>query len=139
MIKRRQEFAHPASNKKAFLVRGLDNGDPEALFVEVAGSVVARFDRLARKSASKSAAYTTDGEGIIFADPTGGAFTITISSADIAVPGREITIQNVANLTTVITIATEGAELINGAATVTINTAYGAKTLRSNGSNLFAV
>lgn len=64
-----------------------------------------------------------------------------ISSEDIAVSGRMFIVKDAAGsaATFPITISTEGAETIDGAATISINSNYGSVTLYSNGSNLFVV
>lgn len=65
--------------------------------------------------------------------------TVSIASAAIAMIDYEIEISDESGGAAVnnITVATEGAELINGAATYVITTNYGYVNLRSNGSNLF--
>lgn len=62
-----------------------------------------------------------------------------ISSADIAQAGRIIIVKDESGDagTYNITISTEGAETIEGQASITIHNDYGARTLYSNGSNLF--
>ena len=65
--------------------------------------------------------------------------TYQISSEDIAQVGRKFKIKDEVGgaRTNNIVITTEGAETIDGAASVTITSNYGAITLYSNGSNLF--
>lgn len=72
--------------------------------------------------APKTAAYSAKPEDcVIFCDPTGGAFTVTLPTRAFSEPGKFYIIANVSTSTTAITIATEGSELINGVASVTVN------------------
>jgi hypothetical protein len=63
------------------------------------------------------------------------------SSEDITCLGRRWTIKDESGSagTYAITVSTEGAETIDGAATISINSNYGSVTLYSNGSNLFII
>lgn len=72
-------------------------------------------------------------------DTTSGPVTLTIQSVNIAEEGREIFFKDVGGVAGAnnITIATEGSETIDGAATYTINSNYGKVTLVSDGTNLF--
>ncbi len=94
------------------------------------------------QSVATATNLTTAGESIIeVSDPTGG-ITITLSSTDIELPGVERTILDTsgnANFTDSITIATQGAQTINGSSTITITEPFGQRTLYSDGSNLFVV
>jgi len=65
--------------------------------------------------------------------------TYSISSADIAIAGRIFHVKDESGgaRTNNIVIATEGAETIDGSATVTISHDYACISLYSNGSNLF--
>lgn len=89
---------------------------------------------------SLTAAHTSKGETVFLCDTAGGAFTLTLSSRDINIPGKMFYVVDsggVSLTTGAITIATEGAETINGGATATINVNKQALVLVSNGSNLF--
>ena len=97
--------------------RSADSGGSAALVVGEGPNFA-----LGRKNATKTAAYTTAGESVIFADPSGGAFTITLATADL-VAGHVVEIVNTTTSTNAITIATEGAETINGGNTITGNNA----------------
>ena len=71
---------------------------------------------------------------------TAANITITLTSAMIARSGRVWIIKDESGGAaggTPITVATEGAETIDGAASVTITSAYGVVRLYSNGTNLF--
>lgn len=89
-------------------------------------------------SSTQTANYTTSGEEVIPVDPSGGAITITVASADIS-EGNFITVVDVTGNagTNTITIDTEGSETIDDASSVTIEDDYGAKVVFSpHGSNL---
>ena len=70
---------------------------------------------------------------------TGAVTSLTISSAIIAQAGRQITIIDSGGNASInnITIDTEAGELINGSATLVMNTDYQSVTLITDGSNLF--
>lgn len=92
-------------------------------------------------SAAKTAAYTVvDTDDVVLVDTTSAAITVTIPSALIATPGYQVVIKDVgAAEDNNITIATEGSETVNGAATGTIATTKAAMRLVSNGTNLFSI
>ena len=78
----------------------------------------------------------TDERATIYADASGGAFTLTGTSAAIAKARFEVEIQNIGS-SGVVTIATEGSETINGLSSIKLPLQYARVTLRSDGSNLF--
>jgi hypothetical protein len=72
--------------------------------------------------APKTAAYSATTEDcVIFCDPTSAGFTVTLPTRAFDEPGKFYVIANVSTSTNAITVATEGSELINGAATVATN------------------
>lgn len=81
---------------------------------------------------------STDDEVIIGVTDTSAARTITILSADI-VANRLFIIKDESGAagTNNITVATEGAETIDGAASYTISTNYGVVRMYSDGTNLY--
>jgi len=83
-----------------------------------------------------SANHTTGGEMIVGCDTSGGAFTVTLATAD-CIAGRIIIMKDESGnaATNVVTIATEGAETIDGNATVSLMYNYGAYKFYSDGSN----
>jgi hypothetical protein len=96
-----------------------------------------------RKTVRRTAVdYTTsaDDRNVAVTD-TAAPRTVTVASAAIAKDGFELTVSDESGNAAVnnITVATEGAETINGAASVAIASNYGAVRLRSNGSNLFTI
>lgn len=76
---------------------------------------------------------------IIGVDTSGGATTVTLLTADVKA-GRAIRVfDKTGNAgTNAITIDTQGSELINGAASITINYARGGAEITSDGTNWFA-
>ena len=89
---------------------------------------------------STPANYTTQGETIIGVTDTSAVRTITIASSSISDPGYSLLIQDEsgAAATNNIIVATQGSETIDGAATTSITSDYGAVLLYSNGTELFS-
>lgn len=87
---------------------------------------------------SVTSAYTTSGENIIFADTSGGAFSVTLGTGDL-IDGNEIVVADTTGSaqSNNITVDTEGSENIDGQNSVTINNDYGALRFSSDGSNWF--
>lgn len=87
-----------------------------------------------------TATYTATGtlgdEGVAFVS-TAAARTMTLPSLSVARAGQAIIVlDNTGSANTNnITVATEGAEKINGADTVTISAAYGGRLFISNGTD----
>lgn len=96
-------------------------------------------DQLAT-SATKTGAYTTSDEEYVPVDSSGGAFTVTLASAD-AEDGNEITVQDVAGAaqSNNVTVATEGSETIDGGSSYTLDVNYGSVTFISDGTNWFII
>lgn len=89
--------------------------------------------------AYKSANWTTDGTAYIVAvDSSSNAVSITLGNTDL-VDGRMLIIKDVGGLagTNNITLASEGGEFIDGAASYTINTNYGGISVFSDGNDWF--
>ena len=87
----------------------------------------------------KTAAYTTTtSEFLVGVDTTSAAVTITLGSATVT-SGRVVIINDEGGSagTNNITVATEGSETIDGAATQTIAANYGTLRLYSDGTNWF--
>ena len=82
----------------------------------------------------------TAGEMIVGVTDTSIARTITLDTDDV-VDGRVIVIKDESGVagTNNITIATEGAETIDGAATIVISSNFGVARVYSNGSNWFVI
>lgn len=82
--------------------------------------------------------YTSAGETIIGITSTASARTVTLSTAE-TVDGRVIIVKDESGAagTNAITIVTEGAQLIDGAASLDINANYGAARLYSDGQNWY--
>jgi len=113
------------SNDSTTDLRDIRNIDPDQPYFTIPG----QFQH------AISAAANTSGPGLYRVDTTGGAVTLTLDTDDV-VAGREITIKDTGNGgTNNVTIATEGAETIDGAATQTISANYGYMRLCSDGTN----
>lgn len=91
--------------------------------------------------ATKTENYTVGAhDRIVGVDASGGAVTVTLPSA-LCVTGRGYIIKDIGGsaASNNITVATEGAETIDGSATDTIDTNYGSAGYFSDGSNWFKV
>lgn len=97
--------------------------------------VLKRFVRTAT-----AVSISTTNDDLIGVTDTSALRTITVSTADI-VDGYQLVVNDESGLagTNNITIATQGSELIDGAATATISTNYGSIWLYSDGTNLFTI
>jgi len=85
--------------------------------------------------ASKSAAYTiTATDSVVTANATGGAFNITLPTA-IGVSGRQYTIKKTDASSNAVTVATTGAQVIDGSTTLSLATQYQFVTVVSDGVN----
>ena len=97
-----------------------------------------RFNRTAVNDADLARSALSDDFIIAFTALTAQR-TYTFSSADIAESGRMFVVKDESGGARAnnIVLATEGAETIDGSATVTISNDYAAISLYSNGANLF--
>jgi len=86
----------------------------------------------------KTANYTAAWGELVRCDPSGGAFTVTLPTAS-GNAQRRIVIKNTTSDTTAITIDGNGAETIDGAATVIMATGYASLTLVSDGTNVMII
>lgn len=117
------------------LTRGINEGDVSTIGVGPGPEFPLYY-----KTTSKTSAYTTSGESVIFVDPSGGAFTLTLSSEDAAVAGHFKYIWNTTTSTNAVTLDTEGSETINGAASIAgPNASRECIMVVSDGTNWFAV
>jgi len=98
--------------------------------------LVGRLPRYAISSASNS-----QGSGIYGVQTQLAAITLTVLSADIADPDfiMYVVDEDGNGVANPITIATQGAETINAAATKVLNTAYATVGIYSDGANLFVL
>ena len=85
-----------------------------------------------------SSSVNTSGPGICEVDTSGGAITLTLDTDD-AVAGRRIVVKDVTGdaETNNLTVDTEGAETINGVASIIIIMNYGSAELYSDGTDWF--
>ena len=81
-----------------------------------------------------TSAYTASDNEVVLADVSGGAFDVTLPSATEAV---ETVIKKTDSSTNAVTIATPGAETIDGQNSITISNQYASRTITSDGSNYF--
>jgi len=85
-----------------------------------------------------TADVTTSGEEVLLVDTSGGGVTVTLASAD-ANNGNFVSIVDVGGAagTNAITLNTEGSENIDGGASNTMESDYGALIVSSDGTNWF--
>ena len=84
--------------------------------------------------AIKTTTYTIVAtDGLILADATGGAFTVTLPTA-VGNAGQQFIVKRISTGANVLTIATTGAQTIDGAATY-LPVAWEAVPLTSDGAN----
>ena len=107
--------------------------DGDSLTVGVGGVRVAAPEGAWAVTDVQTGAYAAAAGELVRCDPTGGAFTVTLPSAA-GISGRQVLIKNTTADTTAISVAADGAETIDGAASVDITTAYGSLRLVSDGS-----
>lgn len=96
------------------------------------------FRRWAVKRTATAVSANTAATVIVGVTSTASARTITLDTDDV-IDGLIIIVKDESGAANVnnITIDTEGTELIDGAASIVINTAYGVARLYSNGTNWF--
>ena len=83
---------------------------------------------------SISAAYTVaDGDDIVLCNATTAAFTVTLPAVAVF-SGRFFTLKKTDASANVVTIDGNGAETIDGAATLALNAQYKSRTLYSDGT-----
>jgi hypothetical protein len=82
---------------------------------------------------SKSAAYTATATDYTILCTTGSSYSITLPAAS-GCPGRIYVIKKMSAANT-LTIDPNGAETVDGAATLTVTTQYASYTIQSDGSN----
>jgi hypothetical protein len=110
------------------------------LYQKVTGTWSKIATSLKTVSTKTSAYSTTPDDDIILANSTSAPFTITLSSNTVE-SGRSITIKDMGGVskTNNITVATEGAELIDGQATYTINNNWQSITFITDGTNWYVI
>ena len=110
------------------------NGDFAGRRITMARSINTGADF--RSSITKTTTYTaTEDDNTILCDASGGAFTITLPAAA-GVTGQRLTFVRTSSSGNVV-IDGNGAETINGAATKTITTQYGAITIQCDGTGWY--
>ena len=99
------------------------------------------FSGLALNRTATAVNYTTvKNDGIVGVTDTSVARTVTLGSVAVF-EGNTINVKDESGVagTNNITIATEGSELIDGAATLVISSNYGVARLYSDGTNWFTI
>jgi len=86
-------------------------------------------------SSVKTSAYTAQENEVVMVDPSGGAFTITLPSASTLARSAQVVIKNTTSSTNVITVAAAGSDLIDGAASVTLDKSFGSLILIASGGS----
>lgn len=87
------------------------------------------------KQVSADSAYTAtyNDEGIM-CDATSAAFTVTLPTA-VGIRGKRFTITKTDSSANAVTVDGNGAETINGSATVSLASQYSSVTIESNNAN----
>ena len=80
-----------------------------------------------------TAAYSVDNETVILANATGGAFSVTLPPSNPDTINRCITVKRLNAGVNAVTIAAQGTDLIDGAATQALALQYAALTVLSDG------
>lgn len=90
-------------------------------------------------SSVKTGAYTvvSTTDHVIQCNPTGGGFTVELPATHSA--GQVYVIKNVTGSTNTITIDPADADTVDGAASITITSAYGVARVISDGTNWFTI
>jgi len=87
---------------------------------------------------TKTAAYTAGWGEMVLCNPSGGAFSITLSPAASA-SGRQCIIKNTTTSTVSIVVDGNASETIDGSATYIMNIGKQSVTIISDGSNCWVV
>jgi hypothetical protein len=82
-----------------------------------------------KNGVTKTAAHTVaEDDDVVLCDATGGAFTVTLPKAGLFT-GKQVIIKKIDASANAVTIDGNGAETIDGAATVAMSTQYESRTL----------
>jgi hypothetical protein len=110
---------------------------PTALNVAWATDATQAINQLIGKKlniVSKTAAHTlADGEDVLLGDATGAAFSVTLPAVALHT-GRLFIVKKIDASANAVTIDGNGAETIDGAATVALSTQYESRTLLAGSS-----
>lgn len=134
----RIEFRTPPSGKRYWLeqhgddLRVIENPNYVNDFSFVFGLVPFR-----RKYTHVSSDYTTNGEGIVGVDSSGGTVTVTIATAD--TKAGAMLIVNAESFTNSITVDTEGSAQIEGSSSILINKSDGMVPMYSDGTDWYTL
>ena len=108
--------------------------------LEVGGKLITESGRIENVTLVVDAPYTARLDDEVIDVNRAGAVTITLPPSASLIKGQRIVIQDSSGnaSTSNITLAADGSDTVNGAASVLINTDYGRRTARWNGSEWVA-
>lgn len=118
-------------------------GDTQELTVggglSISGTVLSSQNFISQAISTKTTAYTIlSTDGVILADATSAGFTLTLPTAA-SMSGRSVVVKKIDASANAVTIDGDGAETIDGAATVSTAVQWTAFRLVSNGTAWFLV
>jgi len=91
------------------------------------------------ETGNKTSAYTvTSSDDVVFVDDSGGSVTITLPSA-VGLDGKTFTIKKVSSSLNTVTISAASGQTIDGASSVTLNSAQEKTTIQSNNHYWFTL
>jgi hypothetical protein len=102
-------------------------------------SATATFRFPEKFTGSKTSAYTATGDETIIPCAPAASFTLDLPTAASAIGKRYTVIKTDSDETKIVTVDPNGAETVDGAASVTVGTQYEARTLASNGTSWFTL
>lgn len=119
----------------------LDYAQRLTLWLKDAHRLLVEYEKRKVVRRTDASYQTTEHDYNVAVTDTAAPRTVTIASAFIKKENAVVTVSDESGGAAAnnITVATEGAETINGAATATIAANYGAVRLRSDGANLYTI
>jgi len=111
----------PGSGLDADTVDGIQGSDISSIYASVT---------------TETGAYTASDGDLVLADASSSGFTVTLPSPN---AGDVVTVKKIDSSTNAVTIATPGAETIDGHSTITISAQFASRDFVSDGTNYFMV
>jgi hypothetical protein len=111
----------PGSGLDADTVDGIQGSDISSIYASVT---------------TETGAYTASDGDLVLADASSSGFTVTLPSPN---AGDVVTVKKTDSSTNAVTIATPGAETIDGHSTITISAQFASRDFVSDGTNYFMV